>query len=77
MSRARGPSIIHAVADDLNQAIEDITHDWSLDRNQQWITRTASVGVDPSIQTLPEDPRHGGHGSSPNSRRSNATPHPT
>ena len=57
MSRARGPSIIHAVADDLNQAIEDITHDWSLDRNQQWITRTASVGVDPSIQTLPEDPQ--------------------
>jgi hypothetical protein len=57
MSRARGPSIVHAVADDLDQAIEDITHDWSLDRNQQWITRTATtVGVDPAIQTLSEDP---------------------
>jgi hypothetical protein len=55
MSRARGPSIVHAVADDLDQAIEDITHDWSLDRNQQWITR-AAVGVDPAIRTLPEDP---------------------
>jgi conjugative relaxase-like TrwC/TraI family protein len=56
MSRARGPSTVHAVADDLDQAIEDITHDWSLDRNQQWITRTATVGLDPSIQTLPDDP---------------------
>jgi hypothetical protein len=57
MSRARGPSIVHAVADDLGQAIEDITHDWSLDRNQQWITRTATaVGVDPAIRALSEDP---------------------
>jgi conjugative relaxase-like TrwC/TraI family protein len=57
MSRSRGPSIVHAVADDLGQAIEDVTHDWSVDRNQQWITRTATaVGVDPSIRALPEDP---------------------
>ena len=28
MSRARGPSIVHAVADNLDQAIEDISHDW-------------------------------------------------
>jgi conjugative relaxase-like TrwC/TraI family protein len=57
MSRARGPSIVHAVADDVGQAIEDITHDWSLDRNQQWITRTATAaGIDPAIQALPEDP---------------------
>jgi conjugative relaxase-like TrwC/TraI family protein len=56
MSRAHGPSVVHAVADDLDQAIEDVTHDWSLDRNQQWITRTATVGIDPAIQTLPDDP---------------------
>jgi conjugative relaxase-like TrwC/TraI family protein len=57
MSRARGPSIVHAVADNLDQALEDITHDWSLDRNQQWITRTATVvGLDPAIRTLPDDP---------------------
>jgi conjugative relaxase-like TrwC/TraI family protein len=56
-SRARGPSIVHAVADDLGQAIEDITHDWSLDRNQQWISRTATaVGVDPTTRALPENP---------------------
>jgi conjugative relaxase-like TrwC/TraI family protein len=57
MSRARGPSIVHAVADNLGQAIEDITHDWSLDRNQQWISRTATAaGFDPTIRTLSEDP---------------------
>jgi AAA domain len=56
MSRARGPSIVHAVADDLDQAIEDITHDWSLDRNQQWITRTAAIGVDASLRARPDDP---------------------
>ena len=56
MSRARGPSIVHAVADDLDQAIEDIAHDWSLDRNQRWITRTATVGIDPAIPTPPDDP---------------------
>jgi AAA domain len=56
LSRARGPSMVHAVADNLGQAVEDITHDWSTDRNQQWITRTAGVGVDRSIRTLPEDP---------------------
>jgi conjugative relaxase-like TrwC/TraI family protein len=57
MSRARGPSIAHAVADDAGQAIEDIIHDWSLGRHQQWITRTATaVGVDPAIRTVPEDP---------------------
>jgi hypothetical protein len=56
MYRARGPSIVHAVADHLDQAIEDITHDWSLERNQQWITRTATAaGVDPAIRTLSED----------------------
>ncbi|HZA80100.1 MAG TPA: MobF family relaxase, partial [Actinomycetes bacterium] len=57
MSRARGPSSVHAVADDVAQAIEDITHDWSLDRNQQWITRTATAaGVDPAIRARSEDP---------------------
>jgi conjugative relaxase-like TrwC/TraI family protein len=55
MSRARGPSVVHAVADSLDQAIEDISHDWSSDRTQRWITRTAQVGVDDSMRTTPED----------------------
>jgi ATP-dependent exoDNAse (exonuclease V) alpha subunit len=40
MSRARHRSIVYAVADDLDQAIDDVTYDWSLDRHQQWITDT-------------------------------------
>ena len=78
MSRARGPSIVHAVADDLDQAIEDITHDWSLDRNQQWITRTATASAStPPSRPCPTTPPPGGHGCSPNWKRSNGTPHPT
>jgi hypothetical protein len=56
MSRARGPSIVHAVADNLDQAIEDIAHDWSTDRSQLWISPTAQPGVDPTVRVLPEDP---------------------
>jgi len=56
MSRARGPSIVHAVADNLDQAIEDITHDWSAERSQRWVTRTAQPGVDPTVRVWPEDP---------------------
>jgi conjugative relaxase-like TrwC/TraI family protein len=53
MSRAREASIVHTVADSLAQAIDDITHDWSVDRNQQWITRTAQPGLDPTVLVLP------------------------
>jgi hypothetical protein len=56
MSRARGPSIVHAVADNLDQAIEDITYDWSLERNQRWISRTAQPGIDPALRLLLTDP---------------------
>jgi conjugative relaxase-like TrwC/TraI family protein len=55
MSRARGPSIVHAVADNLDQAIEDIGHDWLAERSQRWVTRTAQPGVDPTVRVLPED----------------------
>jgi conjugative relaxase-like TrwC/TraI family protein len=55
MSRARGPSIVHAVADNLEQAIEDITYDWSLERNQRWISRTAQTGIDLALRLLPTD----------------------
>ncbi len=56
MSRARGPSIVHAVADSLDQAIEDITYDWSLQCNQRWISRTAQPGIDPALRLLLTDP---------------------
>jgi conjugative relaxase-like TrwC/TraI family protein len=46
MSRARERTTIHAVADDLTQAVEDIATDWSVDRRQRWITDTASPATD-------------------------------
>ena len=43
MSRARDRTTIHAVADDLAQAVEDLQADWAIDRRQQWVTRTAAA----------------------------------
>jgi ATP-dependent exoDNAse (exonuclease V) alpha subunit len=57
MSRARQHSIVHAVADELDEAIDDIIHDWSRDRSQHWITRTASVGEDPSTRPVAKHER--------------------
>ncbi len=48
MSRARQHSTVHAVADDLDQAVDDITYDWSLDRHQQWITHTHQPDAEPA-----------------------------
>ncbi len=42
MSRARDRTTIHAVADNLAQAIEDIETDWAVDRRQHWVTDTAA-----------------------------------
>jgi hypothetical protein len=54
MSRARHRATVHAVADDLAQALEDLETDWSTDRSQQWLTTTATTGTDP--RPLPSDP---------------------
>jgi hypothetical protein len=50
MSRARQRSTVYAVADDLDQAIDDITYDWSVDRHQRWITHTYQP--DPELPTV-------------------------
>ena len=48
LSRARDRTTIHATADDLAQAIDDLEADWSLEHHQRWITDTpAVVGRDP------------------------------
>jgi conjugative relaxase-like TrwC/TraI family protein len=59
MSRARQHSIVHAVADDIDQAIDDIVYDWSRDRSQPWVTQTATVGEDPATRPAPrsENPK--------------------
>ena len=36
MSRARETNTVHVVSDDLDQAVEDLTRDWSVDRRARW-----------------------------------------
>jgi ATP-dependent exoDNAse (exonuclease V) alpha subunit len=48
LSRARDRTTIHATADDLAQAIDDLQADWSVEHHQRWITDTpAEVGQHP------------------------------
>ncbi len=42
LSRARDHTTIHATADDLAQAVDDLQADWSVERHQRWITDTAA-----------------------------------
>jgi ATP-dependent exoDNAse (exonuclease V) alpha subunit len=37
MSRARDTSHVYVVADDVDQAVEDLTIEWSTDRRQRWV----------------------------------------
>jgi hypothetical protein len=37
MSRARGPSFVYAVADDVVQAKEDLARDWTAEARQRWV----------------------------------------
>jgi hypothetical protein len=43
MSRARDRTTLHAIADDLPQAIEDLQTDWSHETRQRWITDTPTT----------------------------------
>ena len=36
MSRARETNTVHVIADDLDQAVEDLTRDWAPDRRARW-----------------------------------------
>jgi ATP-dependent exoDNAse (exonuclease V) alpha subunit len=62
MSRARQRATVHAVADDLDQALDDIETDWTSDRRQRWLTDTTSPGTDPGPSPSTPPP-----GSAPNS----------
>ncbi len=46
MSRARERTTVHAVADDVAQAAEDISTDWAVDRRQHWLTDSAAPAID-------------------------------
>jgi ATP-dependent exoDNAse (exonuclease V) alpha subunit len=45
MSRARDHSIVYVVADDLDQACSDLTHDWTVERRQRWAIDTGTPGA--------------------------------
>ncbi len=46
MSRARATSHVYVTADDLDQAVEDLTIEWSADRRQRWVLDVDEPAVD-------------------------------
>jgi ATP-dependent exoDNAse (exonuclease V) alpha subunit len=55
MSRARHHSDIHIVADDLDQAVEQLADDWSIERRQRWII-DGPAQEPPTIERHPQPP---------------------
>jgi conjugative relaxase-like TrwC/TraI family protein len=47
MSRAREINTVHLVADDLDQAVEDLTRDWSADRRARWAIDSGTPATHP------------------------------
>lgn len=47
MSRARQRSVVHVVADDLEQAREDLTRDWAAERRPRWAIDSGTPAVHP------------------------------
>ena len=47
MSRARATNTVHVVADDLDQAIEDLTREWSVDRRARWAIDSGTPATEP------------------------------
>ncbi|HWG75099.1 MAG TPA: MobF family relaxase [Acidimicrobiales bacterium] len=52
MSRARQDSHVHAVADNIYQAVEDLTWDWSRERRQSWAIDTGTPDTSPGRTPL-------------------------
>lgn len=46
MSRARDTSHFYVVADDVDQAVEDLAVEWSADRRQRWVLDVDEPAVD-------------------------------
>jgi hypothetical protein len=47
MSRARETNTVHVVADDLDQAIEDLARDWAVDRRARWAIDSGTPATEP------------------------------
>lgn len=46
MSRARDTSHVYVAADDLEQAVKDLTIEWSADRRQRWVLDVDAPAID-------------------------------
>jgi hypothetical protein len=51
MSRARDASHVYVVADDLDQAVEDLIVEWSSDRRQRWILDVDEPALDDRVRS--------------------------
>jgi hypothetical protein len=47
MSRARQESTVHVVADNLDQAVEDLTRDWAVDHRARWAIDSGTPATEP------------------------------
>jgi hypothetical protein len=47
MSRGRECNTVHVVADNLDQAVEDLTRDWSVDHRARWAIDSGTPATDP------------------------------
>ena len=52
MSRARDSSIVHVMADDIGQAVEDLSWDWGRERRQHWAIDTGTPYEPPGRHPL-------------------------
>lgn len=52
MSRAKESTHVHVLADDLGQAVEDLTREWSTERRQRWVLDTDA----PATEQQPQRP---------------------
>ncbi|MGI8756298.1 MAG: MobF family relaxase [Acidimicrobiales bacterium] len=50
MSRAKESTHVHVVADDLDQAIDDLTREWSTERRQRWVLDTDAPATEQQLQ---------------------------
>ncbi|MBI2706239.1 MAG: AAA family ATPase [Actinobacteria bacterium] len=57
MSRARERSTVYVVADDVDQAADDLKRDWLVERRQRWAIDSGTPSTDPtSVERDPEAP---------------------
>jgi hypothetical protein len=47
MSRARTSTTVHVIADDINQAAEDLSREWGHDTRSRWAIDTGTPGPAP------------------------------